>query len=81
MGAVKQLYMDRAASQSSHSFQRLADLKAKLAAADAIADGIRAKALRDHSSDEPYETACALSSRITAALSLVEMMIEDMEGR
>ena len=55
----------------------LSEVKAKLASADALADVIRDKALRDYSSDEPYETASALSSRIMHALSLVETMIAE----
>ncbi|MBF9234706.1 hypothetical protein [Microvirga alba] len=57
---------------------RLAALKAKLSATDALADLIRASAIRDTSSDEPYENASALSGHISAALAMVEIILEDM---
>ena len=70
MSAMKNLSMD---------IQQLIDLKAKLSAADALADIVRGKALKDTSSDEPYETAVALSGRIANALSIVEMMLDEAQ--
>jgi hypothetical protein len=64
---------------NAHLFQYLAKLRTKLAEADAFADVVRNHALRDYSSDEPYENAAALSGRIAAAIAILETMLEDIE--
>jgi hypothetical protein len=79
MGAVKEAYLTRL--DNMQTLRRLSDLKAKLTAADTLADSIRVNALRDYSSDEPYDNALSLCLRIASALAIVEIMIEDIEPR
>jgi hypothetical protein len=76
MGAMKELYTDRQGDMQM--LVMLRDLKKKLTEIDDIGDRIRERALRDYASEEPYENAATLGSKIYSALSIVETMMVDL---
>lgn len=57
----------------------LTAMRTQLAKAEVYAEWVRDRALRDYSSDEPYENASALSVGIAKAVALADEMIREAQ--